>query len=61
MEHTWRRAHDWANETGQGVKENEGIESFEAKVKQYCSFYFILYDVMVDRSSSRPSVLTDNL
>lgn len=32
IEHAWRKAHDWANETGQGVKENEDIEYYEAGV-----------------------------
>ena len=32
IEQSWRRAHDWANETGQGVKENEGIDSLRRDV-----------------------------
>ena len=38
IEQSWRKAHDWANETGQGVKENEGVESFEAGVLRYCRY-----------------------
>ena len=40
--------HDWAGATGQGVKENEGVESFDAGVMQYCKYYFYLHDIIVD-------------
>ena len=61
MEQSWRKAHDWANETGQGVREHEGQESFEACILRRCSFYFIIYDVMADRCSSRPALTTNSL
>ena len=54
LESSWKMAHDWAGATGQGVKENEGVESFDAGVMQYCKYYFYLHDIMVDRCSSRP-------
>ena len=52
--------HDWAGATGQGVKENEGIELFTDGILRYCKYYFILCDVMEDRCSSRPSVSTED-
>ena len=61
MEQSWRKAHDWAGETGQGVKDTEGQFSFEEGVKSYCSFYFFLHNVMVDRCSSRPAATTETL
>ena len=51
LESSWKMAHDWAGATGQGVKENEGIESFDAGVLRYCRYYFYIHDVMVDRCS----------
>ena len=61
IEQAWRKAHNRANETGQGVKEEEGIESFEEGCLKYCMFYFMLHDVLVDRSSSRPQLTTNSL
>ena len=58
IEGTRKKAHDWAGATGQGAKENEGIESFTDGIFRYCKYYFILCDVMEDRCSSRPSVST---
>ena len=40
--------------TGQGIKESDGIESFEEVVVRYCKYYFLLLPVMVDMCSSRP-------
>ena len=61
IEQAWRKAHNRANETGQGVKEEEGIESFEEGCLKYCMFYFMLHDVLVDRSSSWPQLTTNSL
>eukprot|EP00977_Amphora_coffeiformis_P016532 scaffold5140_cov212-Amphora_coffeaeformis.AAC.2 len=54
-------AHDWVNNTGQGVKENETKETFEDLVRQRCKWYFELAPIMGDRSKARPKVTTDLL
>ena len=58
---SFRRANDWANNTGQGVLETDGRSSFEEAIKKRCPFYFLLEPVMKDRASSRPAVTTGNL
>ena len=50
------KAHDWVNNTGQGVKENESAETFEGLVRQRCKWYFELAPIMGDRSKARPKV-----
>ena len=54
IETNWKKAHDWAGDTGQGVKESEGIDSFEEGILRYCKYYYTLFPIMVDRCSSRP-------
>ena len=61
IEDRWKKAHDWANATGQGVKENDGTESFEEGCLHYCKHYFLFYDVMVERSSATPMASSDSL
>ena len=61
IENSWKKAHDWANATGQGVKENDGMESFEEGCLFYCKHYFTLYDVMVERCSATPLASSDSL
>mgnify|MGYP005851490981 CR=1 FL=1 len=55
------RAHDWVNNTGQGVKERDGMETFEGLVRQRCKWYFELLPIMGDRSKARPRVTTEDL
>ena len=43
IERSWRKAHDWANCTGQGVEDKE---QFEDVVKRRCRLYYTLLDVM---------------
>ena len=61
IEDKWKKTHDWENATGQGVKKNDGIESFEEGCLHYCKYYFTLFDVMVERSSATPMVNSDTL
>ena len=56
-----KKAHDWYNATGQGVKEDDGMESFEEGCLHYCKHYFTLFDIMVERSSATPIVSLDAL
>ena len=49
-------AHDWANNTGQGVKERDGMDTFEDCVRKRCPWYFELLPIVGDRSKARPRV-----
>ena len=60
IEGSWRKVHDWANCTGQGVVEDDPY-GFEAEVRKRCRFYYTIHDVMQDRSSSRAVATTENL
>ena len=61
LETKFVQAHDWANNTGQGVKEQDGEQTFENLVKQRCKWYFELLPIMGDRSKATPAVTTDDL
>ena len=61
FEDAFRKAHDWANHTGQGVLEKDGKTTFEDCVRKKFIHYFLLEPVMGDRASARPAVTTDNL
>ena len=60
FEKAWKKANDWANETGQGVKETDP-EGYDAYLCKLCKYYFVLYDVMVSRSSSRAVASTNDI
>jgi hypothetical protein len=54
IEKQFRLAHGFANSvTGAGLQENDP-GSFEDAVKQKCSQYYFLLDVMIERSSMKP-------
>ena len=61
LETKFVQAHDWANNTGQGVREQDGQETFENLVRQRCRWYFDLLPIMGDRSKASPPVTTDDL
>ena len=61
LETKFVQAHDWANNTGQGVKEQDGEQTYENLVKQRCKWYFGLLPIMGDRSKATPAVTTDDL
>ena len=61
LETKFVQAHDWANNTGQGVREQDGQETFENLICQRCRWYFDLFPIMGDRSKATPPVTTDNL
>ena len=54
-------AHDWANNTGQGVKETDGNATFEELVMRRCKWYFDLLPVMGDRSKAMPAATTETV
>ena len=51
IERSWKVAHDWACNTGQGVKEGDP-EGFEGACLKRCPYYFMLYEVMEDRAAN---------
>lgn len=55
------KAHDWAHNTGQGVRERDGMETFQELVRQRCKWYFELEPIMADRSKARPKATTETL
>ena len=61
MESAFRYAHDWINNTGEGVRERDGPVTFEEAVKKRFSYYYDLVDVMSDRASARPRASTDTM
>ena len=60
IEKSWKRAHNWIHQTGQGVKENIP-ENFEEAVLKYCRLYYTLLDMMYSRFSSKALATTDEL
>lgn len=55
IERTFKEAHNFAeSETGAGIRENDGVTTFEDLVKKKCPFYYDIYDIMIDRASTRP-------
>jgi hypothetical protein len=60
LEETFKNAHDWAGQTGAGVKEDDP-QSFDEYVLKKCPHYFDLLPVMQDRSNARPKLTSDNL
>ena len=61
LETKFDQAHDWANNTGQGVKEQDGQETFENMIRQHCRWYFDLLPIMGDGNKASPSAATDDL
>jgi len=60
LEDSFKQAHDWAGQTGAGVRENDP-RHFDDYVLKKCPYYFNLLDIMQDRSTSRPQLTSDNL
>lgn len=54
IERSFKEAHTFAeSETGAGIKEKDGEANFQDLVKKKCPFYYDIYDVMIDRASTR--------
>jgi hypothetical protein len=60
LEDSFKSAHDWAGQTGAGVRE-EDPRNFNDYILKKCPYYFDLLPVMEDRSNSRPQVTTDDV
>ena len=61
IEKKFIKAHDWANNTGQGVKERDGEQTFDNLVRSRCKWYFELAPIMADRSKAKPKCTTETL
>jgi hypothetical protein len=60
LEDSFREAHTFAtSETGAGIQEKQGNETFEDIVRRKCAFYYELCPIMQDRSSSKPKLTND--
>ena len=60
IEASFRKAHDWANETGQGVLETDP-PGFDRAVLLRCKYYFQILDIMQDRASSKALMSSEDL
>lgn len=56
IEQNFKKANDWLNHTGQGVKDQESIEKV---VKGYCPEYVVLQDIMLEKPSVNPLALSE--
>jgi hypothetical protein len=51
VEDSFRLAHEFAtSQTGAGIQEREGEQTFKDIVKRKCTYYYNLFEVMVDRA-----------
>ena len=60
IEDMFKEAHDWAHQTGVGVRE-EDPGQFNDYIKQKCPYYFDLIEVMQDRATARPQLTSDSI
>ena len=60
---SYKKADDWANQTGAGLLEEKGetfTESFDDYIKRLCPLYETLHPIMRDRAATRPAVTSEN-
>jgi hypothetical protein len=50
----WCAAHEWAQATGAGLKERRTQPLLTMPLKRGCPHYFLLLDIMKDRTSTQP-------
>ncbi|GLD98579.1 hypothetical protein PINS_up007296 [Pythium insidiosum] len=55
IESSFKKAADWLSNTGQGVTD-EGC--LKAAILSRCPYYYVLYDVMINRSTTKPLMLS---
>lgn len=58
LENAFQKAHDWINNTGQGVDDQE---QFWSAVIQRCEHYYMLEPVLGEQASAAPKHTTDSL
>ena len=62
IERAWRKAHIFAtSETGAGIQDEDGVDTFNDIVTKKCPYYYDLLPVMADRASSEPKVTSYDL
>ena len=59
FERQFKVASDFANNTGEGIKETDGVATFEELVKKRFKHYFLLLPIMADRSNTKPAASSD--
>ena len=60
LEDSFKSAHDWAGQTGAGLKESDPGQ-FNQYIQKLCPHYFDLLEIMQDRATSRPQMTSDDL
>ena len=60
IEDSFKSAHDWAGQTGAGLKDDNPGQ-FDDYVRKKCPYYFDLLHIMQDRATSRPQMTSDSL
>ena len=61
FETKFRDALMWGDQTGVGVKENEGDLRFNELLEQRCPHYFELYPVFSERAGMKPKLTSDQV
>ena len=62
LQSRFKETFDWAHgTTGQGLLVDSGADSFREAVKQKFKWYYDLLPIMQDRSSTKPTMLSDEL
>ena len=60
IEDSFKAAHDWAYQTGAGLKDDNPGQ-FHDYIKKKCPYYFDLLTVMQDRATARPQTTSDTI
>jgi hypothetical protein len=61
IERSFKKAHKFAtSETGVGLMEQHGNNSFQQMVRDICPYYYELVDIMADRAGVKPHITTDD-
>ena len=59
-ERSYKVAADFANNTGEGIRETDGEASFHQLVQKIFKHYFLLEPIMRDRSNIKPAASSDD-
>jgi hypothetical protein len=61
LEKSFKVAHTFVtSETGAGIQEKDGTDTFRSLVKKRCPYYYELCEIMADRSGTQPKVTNRN-
>jgi len=62
LEESFKKAHKFAtSETGAGLEEKHGTETFQDMVRKICLYYYEMLPIMQDRAKVKPKVTSYNL